>query len=103
MKKIVKLREGDTIPGGAKYLYSAKLPDRMNSFQRYQSGIFFTKTWTETPIVVFHYYEVQTYGQPDECLHRNTKIWEPHLAGARKCLDCGRVKNPNRNPQWDFE
>lgn len=31
-----------------------------------------------------------------DCLHINTKIWEPHLAGARKCIDCGMVYNPNR-------
>jgi len=32
----------------------------------------------------------------EECTHKNTKIWEPHLAGARKCVDCGMVFNPNR-------
>ncbi len=31
-----------------------------------------------------------------DCKHERTKIWEPHLAGARKCLDCGWVKSPNR-------
>lgn len=31
-----------------------------------------------------------------ECQHKNTQIWEPHLAGARKCLDCDMVYNPNR-------
>jgi hypothetical protein len=37
------------------------------------------------------------------CNHTRTKIWEPHLAGARKCLDCDMVYNPNRNPVWQFE
>lgn len=37
------------------------------------------------------------------CAHKNTKIWEPHLAGARKCLDCGMVYNPNRSPSWGKE
>lgn len=32
----------------------------------------------------------------ENCSHKNTQIWEPHLAGARKCKDCGWVKNPNR-------
>jgi len=39
-----------------------------------------------------------------ECKHEKTRIWEPHLAGARKCLGCGWVKNPNRaycgKPIW---
>jgi len=39
-----------------------------------------------------------------ECKHERTQMWEPHLAGARKCLDCGWVKNPNRahfgEPLW---
>lgn len=37
------------------------------------------------------------------CSHIKTKIWEPHLAGARKCLHCGMVYNPNRDPSWFFE
>lgn len=37
------------------------------------------------------------------CKHKNTRMWEPHLAGARKCLDCEMVYNPNTNPQWQFE
>lgn len=37
------------------------------------------------------------------CVHTNTQIWEPHLAGARKCKDCGMVYNPNHTPQWFFE
>jgi len=32
----------------------------------------------------------------NRCEHKNTQMWEPHLAGARKCLDCGWVKSPNR-------
>jgi len=31
-----------------------------------------------------------------KCEHKNTVMWEPHLAGARKCNDCGWVKSPNR-------
>lgn len=31
----------------------------------------------------------------EKCKHTNTKIWEPHLAGARKCLSCDMVYNPN--------
>lgn len=42
-------------------------------------------------------------GEVKECEHKKTQIWEPHLAGARKCNDCGMVYNPNRNPQWFFE
>jgi len=38
-----------------------------------------------------------------KCSHSNTKIWEPHLAGAKKCLDCGMVYNPNHKPSWFFE
>ena len=30
-----------------------------------------------------------------ECNHKNTKICEPHLAGARKCTYCDMVYNPN--------
>lgn len=30
------------------------------------------------------------------CEHKRSIICEPHLAGARKCLDCGWVKSPNR-------
>lgn len=37
------------------------------------------------------------------CEHINTVIWEPHLAGARKCLGCGKVYNPNLKPNWQFE
>lgn len=40
---------------------------------------------------------------PRNCPHARTAIWEPHLAGARKCLDCGLVYNPNMNPKWYFE
>lgn len=29
------------------------------------------------------------------CLHKNTRISEPHLAGARECVDCGAYYNPN--------
>lgn len=39
----------------------------------------------------------------DACIHVKTKMWEPHLAGARKCLDCERVYNPNCTPNWFFE
>lgn len=38
-----------------------------------------------------------------ECLHTKTQIWEPHLAGARKCLSCNMVYNPNRSPRWQLE
>jgi hypothetical protein len=41
--------------------------------------------------------------EPLECAHTKTKIWEPHLAGARKCLDCEKVYNPNRTPNWQIE
>lgn len=41
--------------------------------------------------------------EPRECPHLDTQIWEPHLAGARKCLECGMVYNPNYNPPWFFE
>lgn len=37
------------------------------------------------------------------CNHNKTVIWEPHLAGARKCLDCKMVYNPNRSPAWFYE
>ncbi len=37
------------------------------------------------------------------CEHRRTEIWEPHLAGARKCLDCKMVYNPNHTPSWFIE
>lgn len=41
------------------------------------------------------------------CDHKNNRIWEPHLAGARKCYDCGMVKSPNRahygGKLWDWE
>lgn len=32
------------------------------------------------------------------CQHKNTKVWEPHLAGARKCLDCGFEKYSTSGP-----
>ncbi len=38
-----------------------------------------------------------------QCAHVRTEIWEPHLAGARKCLDCGQVYNPNCTPNWFYE
>lgn len=38
-----------------------------------------------------------------ECQHKNTKIWEPHLAGARKCLDCGKVKYRASSTEWVVE
>lgn len=38
-----------------------------------------------------------------DCKHDNHQIWEPHLAGARKCLDCGMVYNPNSDPSWMYE
>jgi hypothetical protein len=37
------------------------------------------------------------------CAHNRVKIHEPHLAGARKCLDCEMVYNPNHTPNWFFE
>ena len=39
----------------------------------------------------------------EECKHTNTIMWEPHLAGARKCMDCGRVRNPNMGSDWFYE
>jgi hypothetical protein len=39
----------------------------------------------------------------EECKHERTQIWEPHLAGARKCLNCGMIYNPNRSPAWQLE
>lgn len=38
----------------------------------------------------------------EQCEHKNTKIWEPHMAGTRKCLDCDKVNNPNV-PGWRLE
>lgn len=38
----------------------------------------------------------------ENCKHLNTKIWEPHLAGARKCLSCDMVYNPNMGG-WHVE
>lgn len=40
--------------------------------------------------------------EPLKCQHTNTKIWEPHLAGARKCLDCELVWNNNVG-EWRCE
>jgi hypothetical protein len=37
------------------------------------------------------------------CQHAKTIIWEPHLAGARKCTDCHMVYNPNHTPSWFVE
>lgn len=39
---------------------------------------------------------------PRECRHSRTEMWEPHLAGARKCKDCGMVYNPNMGG-WHHE
>lgn len=39
----------------------------------------------------------------EHCEHKRTVMWEPHLAGARKCTDCKMVYNPNMNPSWHFE
>ncbi len=39
----------------------------------------------------------------EECQHLKQQMWEPHLAGARKCYDCGMVYNPNHTPNWFFE
>lgn len=38
-----------------------------------------------------------------QCKHTNTVICEPHLAGARRCIDCGMVYNPNSAPRWQLE
>ena len=38
-----------------------------------------------------------------DCKHKNTQIWEPHLAGARKRRDCNMVYNPNFTPNWFYE
>ena len=35
-----------------------------------------------------------------KCSHKNSSIWEPHLAGARKCNDCGYEYNPNISKEW---
>lgn len=32
------------------------------------------------------------------CLHKNTEIIEPHLAGARRCLDCGAERGAGSMP-----
>lgn len=37
------------------------------------------------------------------CSHTNTKTWEPHLAGAKKCLDCHMVINPIMSNGWHME
>ncbi len=41
--------------------------------------------------------------EPIGCQHKRTRMWEPHLAGARKCEDCGLVKNPNKGEHWFCE
>lgn len=40
---------------------------------------------------------------PNLCRHEKTVMTEPHLAGARKCLGCGAIYNPNRAPNWQME
>lgn len=53
----------------------------------------------ESPIKIGRLIEVEEI----ECQHKRTQIWEPHLAGARKCLDCNKVYTPNRTPNWQME
>lgn len=39
-----------------------------------------------------------------KCDLKCSRIWEPHLAGARRCNVCGRVYNPNNEGEkWRFE
>jgi hypothetical protein len=39
---------------------------------------------------------------PTQCPHMNTKISEPHLAGARRCLDCNAYK-PSASADWEIQ
>lgn len=50
-----------------------------------------------------HELEVQPCMLKEICQHKNTRMWEPHLAGARKCNDCGWEYNPNMTPKWHPE
>ncbi len=67
MKKIIKLREGDAIPEGAKYLHTEREPnqERVRYEWRQTPGImgaipiFGTDTlYRITPVETVHYYEV---------------------------------------------
>ena len=37
------------------------------------------------------------------CTHTKTEMWEQHLAGARRCIDCKMVYNPNMKVKWFYE
>lgn len=67
MKKIIKIKDGTTIPANAKYLTSVIELDHENSYTEWRDTpgimgiipIFNTETqYKVTPRVVFHYYEV---------------------------------------------
>jgi hypothetical protein len=59
MKKIIKLRTGDTVPEGAKHLYSASENDYDNVRYSYEYGLFMETTYRHVPVITFHYYEVE--------------------------------------------
>jgi len=46
------------------------------------------------------YFETQTELEKalSPCPHQNTEIIEPHLAGARRCLDCGAERGAGSLP-----
>lgn len=58
--KIKKLKEGDTIPEGAKFLKSTEEKEVIGRTVKYDHGIFFTDryTITEYEMVTYFYYEV---------------------------------------------
>lgn len=58
MSKIVKLRAGDEIPPGARYLSTEREPDPTQKYTRWKTGLFTDTLYECTPIVTVHYYEV---------------------------------------------
>lgn len=63
-KRIEYFDVGDTIPPGAKYLYSAHVPDRSRRRERWETDWSILGLWTKEtcyeiiPNKVVHYYEV---------------------------------------------
>lgn len=64
-KEVVRIRTGEPIPEGARYLHSQQEHDKENQRKEYKfddGGLFFGSsmtTYTITPVATFHYYEVE--------------------------------------------
>lgn len=56
-RKIIKLKEGDTIPDGANYLHSEQVKEKSGEYTSY--GFLWDTVYNQYRVVTYFYYEVE--------------------------------------------